>query len=1314
MFPEALAPSDNGIATEDDDKRAERELDVSAEHSGTGTDQLTGALSKVTALGKSCPLATEVSEYPWNREETSEMNNESRKRRGKVKRNSQKIQYYRSDESSDKSETSEEELSLDEREIGPEDYTSVWNCSLGGLPRTILRYMTETPDNEENLRVGAEVQELNNAPVVDLDEEIDEEQDEISAPELTYLPPPRYAANGILAALTIFPTAAKRSKGEFHFTAGGVTLATDNRYGVPVYYHGDAEIRLTKPEGLYIPVPKRSRTYEMRKRLFGMGEFARRTHQVVKQYDSKGTQTPEGSPLTPYTMSQEELEAILDDLTQNPMTNDEEPVRTYTIEKTAAGTVEVRPGWKFDNERERTLAQDSDSRNPEENDDAANEKSDGSAGDLQVRVTKNGSDPPPPDQAHNTDETYLSSQSQMDHMDGLGKVESMNKPMTDTPEEENGQKLDRCNIKARAKTHQTKPPSFISKNFESTNTTASSNGECVCGCQQCPRPNEPIHQPERNPVPTINIPPDRRQDVPAAQINEHPEDDFVHVPIPPINEQRPGVILASHLTKLDIEPLSPDEHYFFAYDAMLAGGDEALPQSARQGHAFVHLYSSRTGSDFQIRRPPTNRRPIPVDVPVDVCPRMVPDEDVPQPVYEDQSVHAPILNPEAPEFTPNRPPWREPSIIRDWSIADQPAMDQKPATQNPANDQKVPGEHTIVTINRIEDDKFDLPIGDLEFTPDDPTSMEYVQPGANPMNDSILNDLESSDDETCALESCKVCNKQKDISAIDGLEDMQLSDDDDGPVPVVHSRTTYKVPGRILGLFRYAQGEPQDSADKEPTNDKINTKTTPPTAKPHTSRSPDPYPPSSDNPIPSSPPGLSYPPDSESEDEEEGAYTETKAEDMNPSLEDARLKKTEDQHDRYGPEFQAALGRVQEQMDTLLPSLDDMNEEDRSWVMETMGGFGLLQVIHDLGTAKEQKQDIPLEYWRKRILKAFEEKADFWINFPLKSGERHPEFFNLQKKAETLDSLPTRKEPEPEQRTEPVTHQEYPTPPPSPGPKTPLDNEPLPLHPPTTPVDWYPDVTVPPYDPNSPVPEFEEEDPYDPETSERDPYEEIRFRVGLLETRVDESTEELNTKIKELQAQMFADGCILTELKWNTAELRKRENKLWSERKKANRRTYPQPPQHRYQTRLATADDRVNAIKKEITTLTAKTRALENKMDATKKELEEVKAKLTKVLELAPRVDDLAKLVEAHRKAQADTNSVLFSELADFKLKTFPEITRRINQHADQITNVVDHYHLLYTYAASLFYAKPTGPGANYFYNVPPTINLENKRVTAF
>ena len=170
--------------------------------------------------------------------------------------------------------------------------------------------------------------------------------------------------------------------------------------------------------------------------------------------------------------------------------------------------------------------------------------------------------------------------------------------------------------------------------------------------------------------------------------------------------------------------------------------------------------------------------------------------------------------------------------------------------------------------------------------------------------------------------------------------------------------------------------------------------------------------------------------------------------------------------------------------------------------------------------------------------------------------------------------------------------------------ETPLSSlELLPIHPTDSSTDWYPDVSVPPYIPNSPDPTIQDT-PYVPSSPKPDMLEEISFQVCVLEDWIEVTNLEFREKLCEIEAQVFADGCLLTELKWKEAEIRDIESQLWLMRKKTYRRNPQSLLSHHYPTRYSNAlAENQEESKQEAGRMGERIRRVEGRVDDAKSEI---------------------------------------------------------------------------------------------------------------
>jgi len=62
------------------------------------------------------------------------------------------------------------------------------------------------------------------------------------------------------------------------------------------------------------------------------------------------------------------------------------------------------------------------------------------------------------------------------------------------------------------------------------------------------------------------------------------------------------------------------------------------------------------------------------------------------------------------------------------------------------------------------------------------------------------------------------------------------------------------------------------------------------------------------------------------------------------------------------------------------------------------------------------------------------------------------------------------------------------------------------------------------------------------------------LQVSMLEDRIEATNLEMKEKLREIESQVFADECLLTELKWRDAALKDVECKVRADKKRAYRK----------------------------------------------------------------------------------------------------------------------------------------------------------------
>jgi len=1089
----------------------------------------------------------------------------------------------------------------------------------------------------------------------------DDQRPNITPLGIRYIPRPRYVPSGVLAALDIFPFAKNEELGEHYFRAYGVTLATEDRHGKVVYFHGDADIRVMEPDpDTLIEVPRRDKTRDARERLFKMNRYALKNRYVPNADKDPTSDTPGGNTVTWHHMAPDELEAVLDELSVDPMMQ-EEDTRTYTIQRMTDGTVEVQRGLIREPGNKSTGPPDHDASELEE----ANEYEKGNKKGLDVHeqtlLTRFGSDPQASDQA----------------LDDRGLGERNSEVRTEADPEPNRQKVEQCmdlldrqeisqeiaaaTIKAKEETHLEASVTCNQETQESANTDPINNGQCSCGCSECPEiTSQPL---QSQPSPANPCPKDNPDD-PRPQDNVPPVDDMFFVEIPPTLEQRPGLLAAAHLVELKEERLSQANRSFFAYGATIVGGKEDQSPSVHQGHAYVRLYGSSFDEHSNVPRPP-------------------PEEDA-------RMAQATLFSGRNVSNIPKEEDLGESSLLQ---FPDQ-SISQVARGMDPNAPPFVPTKVSITDERGEEMDILDAIKGLRAF------DCDVRLPAVSDTEEESAKVKDGGEQPSAPLSSKIVSDNRDPVS------------DRDPPLHIPYATTTYRIPAMAVSqendnpamAIRPFRIPPMQLPSQLPAETKNANQPTTNIDRPAATQEP------ATGTDHGSPPPLLYP-----DEIEEGEVTISdqpkftfKAVYPPPKDVVADDQKEEGKKEAFatttatGPdpgngELSGTLERIQANLDVLLPKVECLDVDDRMEIMDGLASLGLLQVTFDLGHEKQAGRELDNEYWKKRIYEALMEK----------SKQMEPTFVGGVKIVGPDENLKTHEEPK-------------------------EDPAPIPVHISYSPVDWNPGATVPAYVPRSPEPKKEEEEEplWVPRLPKPGEIEDVQWRVTRLEQEIASSTDDLHDRVRKLENQTFIDGCLLTELKWQVAELRKVERTettnarkektdMWNGKKKNYRKNPPSPPVHRYPTRYAQAntEGKLADIRKTIEDLTEKIKTLEERVKEANHEIDQLKDKIGKALELGPRIDELAEKVEAQRKLQVDTNSVLLSEFATFKHTDRPNLESQIKQQAFEIGSLNQRYQQLYNFAMNLLYPSQTASSnARIPYTPYPTpINTPERRsITAF
>ena len=1022
------------------------------------------------------------------------------------------------------------------------------------------------------------------------------EHDYYQAPEpvgLRYVPRADRISNGMMAAIDLIPYANDQERREHHFMAYGVTLATENRYGKVVYYNGDANIRVTEPQpGIIIEVPNREKANKMRKRMFGMSE--RKDRRVTTIINQPEDETPAGNKITWNTLEQEELKAVLDDITAAPMTDDE-VVRNYTIWRRSDGVVQVTKGFHEEATCNKSCDQNQISVNPERKNNEVELLDNAPEEPDQIGLTKLGSDPPTPDRASKLEGRVQADEGPHVHSNPWEDIDPRSLCGKILNKVELGQTMGVNDIKER-ETYLSKSPTPELSIQESATTEPTTDGQYVC--EACKQSRLTTGQPLVPVAPRVSPSAARKgRDVPEPLASVLGGADDLHSLLdreddPPSNQRDPGVLVASHLVELN-EDLPPGHRSYAAFNGVIISDIDTPYPFGRHGNAYIRLISSDP-KEHQHGRPDFRGRP---------------------PIAQDAREYYSMTK----------------------RFLDSCQLGPRADTPRPLDPRKI--SRTVVR---------------------------------DPVSESTSITITDETGQGMTL-----------IEALDALRDLRTEVRFDKSTP------------------EYLQPIYEDVPESAPVPQKNKIVNLPPT----------------------DPPNLSYPPDVEPyevirTEEAMGCdnSVSTDASSIVPDLDKVSIHEDSDttlvsNTESIGVEDKETMKRILANLDYLSPELDKADNDNYTDLIAAMAEIGLLQVMYDIGEAKHRGKDLDKKYWKKQVFDALVKKDEFQQKLDKLMSEARV-VKDAKAERETKISMLAQKIQEDVEQDEDVhmaTHQV----------RNPQDDaHPLP---PPTPTDWYPDLTAPPYSPASPT-LSEVGTVYTPDSISIEDLDAIKERVSLLEDRVENATSEWKDRIRQLETQMWEDGCTLTELKWKQAEMRKLDTKMegrMRNKKKGNRRGVSGPPTHRYPTRYATSvtDEKLFDIRNDVAALTNRVRAIEERLDGTRQEIDRLKSRTEEVLALAPRLEELARTVELHRKEQADTNSVLLSEVGTFRSKTTPNLEGQIQRHAIELENLKTNYQQLYALASQLLYSAQVsaygyrGTSQNSFspINVP-----EKKPISAF
>jgi hypothetical protein len=410
---------------------------------------------------------------------------------------------------------------------------------------------------------------------------------------IMYLPRPSAVGNGVLACRKVQLFAENDNRGQYYFLVQGVTLAMETEDGRPVYYSGDATVRIDKPCGQRpIYVAQRDRTNDARNNIFRKKADNWSGAHVPENRSRLPTTSPQGNQMRWYTLTKKELNAVLDDLSGDPMESGEVE-RTYTIERMKNGMVRVRPGLQLGVEGAEPSTQDHDPGTPKGKKKDVSKTDEGTDLDEQRILTGLGSDPHPAGER-------MDRESELEATGGDAKDSKTSGNYEETPENleksqnENigrTQSIKTVQLTTEESPSHNRPPAQIS--LTPVTTAPTLNGECSCGCQQCPGLNRSTPQPENEPVPEVSVAPQPEiQDVPSSSDNVPLKEGELDITVRPPDRPRPGWLTMTHMVPLTEDTLPPGEHSFYGFGATVVAADNRRCASVHRGQVYLHLFDS--------------------------------------------------------------------------------------------------------------------------------------------------------------------------------------------------------------------------------------------------------------------------------------------------------------------------------------------------------------------------------------------------------------------------------------------------------------------------------------------------------------------------------------------------------------------------------------------------------------------------------------------------------------------------------------------------------------------------------------------------
>jgi len=430
------------------------------------------------------------------------------------------------------------------------------------------------------------------------------QQEEYLPPEDDDVPESLYVPTALLAAIEILPYTCNAERGEYTFKTYGTTLSTEDRDGNPVFFHGDALIRIKRPPAVKVmKVPRRDRTNEMRERLFWPARYERE-HPPPPDEQPPQTITPAGHVASWYNLESEELETMFDELKANPF-DEEEVMRAYTMSRNPDGIIIIQQGFvKGDGSKAPVVHVARDQNLKRRDKDQLIDETEPTNKDAS-RLTEKGRSNPhqlTPDQLTRKEDgagsQYPTPARNTQTSDRTDNGEACDTCQT---KEELGQELERSSeklIKEKEPAQTKNSPPLETSGQTSTTTASSNNGQCSCRCSMCPCSNPNVFQPERVVARQTLDRAEIRLCEPQSASSEPTLEQETVISVPTDCDRSQGSLTAPHIIRLTDEPGDPGPNLYFAYNATVEfQGVDGQP-FAQQGHALVRLYSSSSDSEY--------------------------------------------------------------------------------------------------------------------------------------------------------------------------------------------------------------------------------------------------------------------------------------------------------------------------------------------------------------------------------------------------------------------------------------------------------------------------------------------------------------------------------------------------------------------------------------------------------------------------------------------------------------------------------------------------------------------------------------------